>query len=68
LKRAPPQASQLTLTSGRKDISIFLMPWPSHASQRPPAVLNEKRLALQPRMRASLVSANRRRMLSQKPT
>jgi hypothetical protein len=68
LKRAPPQASQATLTSGRKDISIFCMPWPSQTLQRPPAVLNEKRLALQPRMRASVVSANSRRIASQKPT
>src|ERR1700704_91031 len=44
LKRAPPQASQLTLTSGRKDMAIFFIPWPSHSSQRPPLVLNEKRL------------------------
>src|SRR3954471_11847182 len=68
LKRAPPQASQGTFTARRHHISIFFCPWPSHASQRPPEVLNEKRLALQPRMRASLVSAKRRRMLSQKPT
>src|SRR3970040_3065486 len=68
LKRAPPQDSQVTRTSGRKDISIFLMPCPAQDSQRPPAVLKEKRLAVQPRMRASAVSANRRRMLSQKPT
>ena len=30
---------------------------PSQASQRPPAVLKEKRLAVKPRMRASVVSA-----------
>src|SRR3970282_433013 len=68
LKRSPPQASQATFTSGRKLISIFLIPWPSQESQRPPLVLKEKRLADQPRMRDSLVSANRRRMVSQKPT
>src|SRR6185503_4144035 len=68
LKRAPPQPSHTTRTSGRKDISIFLMPWPSHSSQRPPEVLNEKRLAVQPRIRASLVSANSLRIWSQKPT
>ena len=43
VKRAPPQASQGTVTSGRKLISIFFTPWPSHASQRPPATLKEKR-------------------------
>src|SRR4030095_7296879 len=45
LKRAPPHTSHNTLTSGRKLISIVRTPWPSHASQRPPLVLNEKRLA-----------------------
>src|SRR5918997_121985 len=50
LKRAPPQPSQVTRTSGRNDISIFLMPWPSQASQRPPEVLNEKRLACKRRL------------------
>ena len=49
-------------------MAIFFIPWPSHSSQRPPLVLNEKRLALQPRMRASVVSAKSLRMLSQKPT
>ena len=43
------------------------MPWPSQASQRPPAVLKENRLAVKPRMRASVVSAYRRRMESQNP-
>ena len=46
LKRRPPQTSHSTLTSGRKLISMVCMPCPAHASQRPPAVLNEKRLAL----------------------
>ena len=68
LKRRPPQASQDTFTSGRNDISILFKPCPSQLSQRPPLVLNEKRLALQPLTRASLVSANRRRIRSQKPT
>ena len=68
LKRAPRQASQETFTSGRKLISIFFTPWPSQASHLPPAVLKEKREALHPRMRASAVSANRRRIASQKPT
>ena len=57
LKRLPPHTSQSTCTSGRKLISMRCMPWPSQASQRPPAVLNEKRLAVKPRMRASVVSA-----------
>ncbi len=43
LKRAPPQTSQGTLTSGRKLISIFFIPWPSQPSQRPPRTLKEKR-------------------------
>jgi hypothetical protein len=46
LKRRPPQTSHSTLTSGRKFISMVRTPCPSHASQRPPAVLKEKRLAL----------------------
>ncbi len=44
-KRRPPHTSQSTFTSGRKLISIVCTPWPSQASQRPPAVLNEKRPA-----------------------
>ena len=46
LKRRPPQTSHSTFTSGRKLISIVFTPWPSQASQRPPAVLKEKRLAV----------------------
>ena len=46
LKRAPRQASQGTVTSGRKLISIFFMPWPSHSSHRPPATLKENLLAV----------------------
>ena len=46
LKRAPRHSSHSTFTSGRKLISTFFTPWPSHSSQRPPAVLNEKRLAV----------------------
>jgi hypothetical protein len=46
LKRAPLQTSQETFTSGRKLISMVFTPWPSQPSQRPPAVLNEKRLAV----------------------
>src|SRR3954471_5354663 len=68
LKRAPLHASQVTRTSGRKDIAIFFSPWPSHSSHRPPLVLNEKRLAVQPRMRASVVSAKSFLTWSQKPT
>jgi len=65
---APPHSSHATLTSGRKFISLRLLPWPSQLEQRPPAVLKEKRPAFQPRMRASVVSANSLRMVSQKPT
>src|SRR5258706_12870984 len=68
LKRWPPQTSQATFTSGRNDISIFFTPCPSQFSQRPPLVLNEKRLADQPRIFASAVSAKLLRIASQKPT
>ncbi|MDT4835189.1 hypothetical protein FQZ97_688450 [compost metagenome] len=68
LKRAPLQASHGTFTSGRKFISMVRMPWPSQIGQRPSPVLNEKRAAVQPRMRASRVSANCLRTSSQKPT
>jgi hypothetical protein len=44
LKRCPRHTSQGTFTSGRKFISMVCMPCPSQASQRPPVVLNEKRL------------------------
>ncbi len=57
LNRLPPQTSHSTCTSGKKLISMRCIPCPSQASQRPPAVLNEKRLAVKPRMRASVVSA-----------
>ena len=67
LKRRPPQTSHSTCTSGRKLISMRCIPCPSQASQRPPAVLNENRPAVKPRMRASAVSAYRRRIASQKP-
>jgi hypothetical protein len=43
-KRAPRQVSQGTMTSGRNDISATEDPLPSQVSQRPPAVLNEKRV------------------------
>ena len=44
LKRAPPQRSQLTRTSGRKLISIFLSPCPRNLRSGRPTTLNEKRL------------------------
>ena len=44
LYRLPLQTSQGTKTSGRKCISIFRMPSPSQASQRPPRTLKENRL------------------------
>src|SRR5579885_2082115 len=43
-------------------------PCPAQASQRPPGTLKEKRLASQPRSRASGTRAKRRRMSSRKPT
>ena len=67
LKRAPLQISHGTFTSGRKLISIRVRPWPSQPAQRPAPTLNEKRLAVNPRIRASVASANIRLILSQKP-
>ena len=43
LYRAPPHTSHGTYTSGRKCISILMVPSPAQASQRPPRTLNEKR-------------------------
>ena len=43
LYRAPLHTSQGTYTSGRKCISILIVPSPAHASHRPPLTLNEKR-------------------------
>ncbi len=64
LKRRPPQTSQSTFTSGRKLISIVCTPWPSQASQRPPArVEREPRraVAAHPRLgRAGEELADRR--------
>src|SRR5438552_316089 len=54
----PPHTSQGTNTSGRKCISIWMIPCPWHASQRPPLTLNEKRPALYPLIRASGTFAN----------
>ncbi|COV08091.1 Uncharacterised protein [Mycobacterium tuberculosis] len=41
--RAPWQTSHGTYTSGRKFISILMVPSPVQASQRPPLTLNENR-------------------------
>ena len=43
LYRAPLHTSHGTYTSGRKCISILIVPSPAHASQRPPFTLNENR-------------------------
>ena len=43
LYRAEWHTSHGTYTSGRKFISIFNVPSPEHASQRPPLTLNENR-------------------------
>ena len=43
VNRRPPQASQVTQTSGRKCISIRFWPAPSHASHRPPGWLKLNR-------------------------
>ena len=68
VNRFPRHDSHVTDTSGRKLISIFFKPCPSHSSQRPPATLNENRLAVYPRIFASGVLANNWRMSSQNPT
>src|SRR6185295_12456831 len=65
--RLPLQTSQVTYTVGKKCISTAISPLPSQASQRPPLTLNEKRLAFQPRRRASSVVANRSRMWVKAP-
>src|SRR5437762_6977380 len=67
VKRPPPQASQGTVTSGRKDISTVTRPWPSQDSQRPPLTLKEKRPGAHPRARASAVFAYAPRSASQMP-
>ena len=43
LYRSPWHTSQGTYTSGRKFISILIVPSPVHASQRPPLTLKENR-------------------------
>jgi hypothetical protein len=43
LYRAPWHTSHGTYTSGRKFISILMVPSPAQASQRPPLTLKEKR-------------------------
>ncbi len=62
LKRLPSHWSQGTNTSARNCISTRTSPSPSHASHRPPGTLNEKWLAVRPRLRASFVAANSSRM------
>ena len=47
--RRPSQTSQRTVTSARNCMSIVCQPVPRHASQRPPAELNEKSRAVMPR-------------------
>src|SRR3989338_1763315 len=67
IKRLPLQTSHVTYTVGKKCISTATRPLPSHASQRPPLRLNENRLGLHPRARASSVIANMSRMWVHEP-
>ena len=46
LKRWPSHTGQVTQTSARKSISSLVEPFPSHASQRPPATLKLNRPGL----------------------
>jgi hypothetical protein len=56
-----------TYTSGRKFISILMVPSPAHASHRPPLTLNENRPGWYPRTLASVVAAKSLRMASNTP-
>src|SRR5262249_56111335 len=67
LYRAPLQTSHGTYTSGRKCISILIVPSPEHASHRPPFTLNENRPGWYPRTLASRLEANSERILSNTP-
>ena len=67
LQRFPPQTSQGTYTSGRKCISILMIPSPEQASQRPPFTLKLNLPLLQPFAFASAVEANRSRIRSNTP-
>ena len=67
LYRLPWHTSQSTYTSGRKFISILIVPSPEHASQRPPLTLKLKRPGWYPRALASGVSQNSVRMRSKTP-
>src|SRR5699024_12250634 len=60
----PSHTSQGTYTSGKKCISIFNIPSPRQASQRPPFTLKLKRPFLYPRTLASFVSAKTSLILS----
>ena len=67
LYRFPWQTSQGTYTSGRKCISIFKIPSPAQASQRPPFTLKLNRPFLYPLALASDVAAKRSRIMSKTP-
>ena len=62
LNRFPWHSLHVTVTDGRKFISMTSTPAPLQASQRPPFTLKENLLDLKPRILASGVSANRLRM------
>src|SRR5699024_12112833 len=64
LYRLPRQTSQGTYTSGKKCISIFIMPSPRHASHLPPFTLKLKRPFLYPRTFASFVCEKTSRISS----
>ena len=67
LNLAPPQASQVIQTSGRKCISIRFWPAPSQVSHRPPAMLKLNRRDVYPRTLASGSLAYSSRIRSNTP-
>src|SRR5947207_800995 len=67
LYRAPLHTSHGTYTSGRKCISILIVPSPAHASERPPFTLKLKRPRRSPRTRDSCVCAISLRTWSNTP-
>ena len=63
----PPQTSHGTYTSGKKCISILMIPSPEHASHRPPFTLKLNLPFLYPFAFASGVAAKRSRIISNTP-
>ena len=67
LYRLPSQISHVTYTSGKKFISILIIPSPWQDSQRPPFTLNENRPGLYPLIFDSGSFANKSRMCVKTP-